>query len=220
MLNSSQPIVSWQQCARGLTSLLASAPGAWQPHDAPLAHAWTRPCARHASSGGGSHSPRRRSQQQPPHDEYYRTPTEAYAAPQSEGQRRLSSRMEAILSETLSSNASFRDSLVDPFGLCVQRARLSPDRRTLSVLWDCFPNKADACAQRLERVAPRLQVGETLVDAHRRAAHLHLDPELPDSDRRAWAAVTQTQVPARALARAGFGSHATLGKLNFPEVPP
>jgi carbamoyl-phosphate synthase large subunit len=28
------------------------------------------------------------------------------------------------------------------------------------------------------------------------------------------------QVPAPALARAGFGSHATLGKLNFPEVQP
>jgi ribosome-binding factor A len=71
-------------------------------------------------------------------------------------ERRLTGRYEVALGTALLGDMVIREKLVTSLGFTIHGVRISKDRRRLSILWDCYPGRADQCEVALKAVTPRM----------------------------------------------------------------
>ena len=80
-----------------------------------------------------------------------------HAYSQSKSQQRFSSRVETAIESSLLTDAVLREALVEQNAFTVHAIRVSRDRRTAYVLWDCHPSRKPACERFLQHNAFRLR---------------------------------------------------------------
>lgn len=97
-------------------------------------------------------------------DSYYWIPPAPEDQPQaftfdrrSIADRRATGRLESALEAVLMADGALREQLVLQYGFSIHRVQPSKDRRTVFILWDASPGKAQACQRALEKSAFRLR---------------------------------------------------------------
>jgi ribosome-binding factor A len=76
---------------------------------------------------------------------------------QSLAQQRFASRVEGAIGASLLTDAVLREALVEQNAFTMHNVRLSKDRRTAYILWDCHPRRKEACERFLQHNAFRLR---------------------------------------------------------------
>ncbi len=84
-------------------------------------------------------------------------PERLHGYSQSMKQQRFTSRFEQAIESSLLTDTVLRESLVEQNLFTIHNIRLSNDRRTAYVLWDCHPERVDICERFLKHNAFRLR---------------------------------------------------------------